>query len=70
MVVFEAKERKMSVEDVVNAWLRTMPQWVQDFIKEIEDRVIVFNNRLTEEKDPEAFKIQLSQLIEVRSDLQ
>ena len=68
--VLHAKEKKISVQDVVSRWLRTMPQWVQDFIKDIEDRVIVFNNTLREEEDPETFKIQLSQLIEVRSDLQ
>ena len=46
-------------------WLTTLPDWAQTFIREIDERVIFFNNRLNPERNPDACKTQLSQLIGV-----
>ena len=63
---FDAEEEKKSLDVFISDWIKTMPNWVQQFITDIKDRVVLFNNRLKEEKEPEAFKKQLSQLIEVK----
>ena len=33
-----------STEDLVGQWLESLPEWVQGFLKEIKNRVVVFNN--------------------------
>lgn len=63
----EAKEDKISVsyDACVELWLGTLPDWVQMFIGQIEERVVLFNNRLKPDRHPEAYKKQLSELIKV-----
>lgn len=46
-------------------WMMTAPKWMTDFVKDIEKRVVLFDNTLRKEKDPEGYKKQLRQLIEV-----
>ena len=62
----EAKREGKTVEDVVEDWISGLPKFVQDFIKEINNRVLLFNNFLTPEEEPGKYKSQLSKLIEVR----
>ena len=68
--VYHAKDKKTSPEEVVKEWIGTLPEWVQTFIKEIKHRVVLFDNMLREDENPEAFKKQLSNLIEVNNNLQ
>lgn len=47
-------------------WIPGMPDWVRKFINRIGDRVVLFNNLLDADKEPEAYHKQRQQLIEVR----
>lgn len=60
-----AEEKGVSLDEWINTWISKLPTWVRDFIAEIKDRVVLFDNCLTEDKNPEAFKRQLSKLIKV-----
>ena len=62
----EAEEKKETVEQTLKNWLKTLPDWVQNFINEIKGRAFLFNNLLRPDKEPEEYKKQLSQLITVR----
>lgn len=64
---FEAEEGRKSLDEWIKEWLKSLPQWVQGYIKEIKDRVVLFDNKLKEDSDPEEYKKQLSQLIEVNN---
>lgn len=64
---FEAEEAKISAEECIRRWISTLPQWVQDYIEDISGRVVMFDNRLREDKDPVGYKEQLTHLIEVNS---
>lgn len=64
---FHAQEHNISLAEWMKKWVKTLPQWVQNFIKEIKDRVVLFDNRLKEDSDPEGCKKQLSELIEVNN---
>ncbi|XP_068683041.1 uncharacterized protein [Montipora foliosa] len=61
----ETKEDRvtLSLDAYRELWLQTLPDWAQTFIEEIDERVIFFNNRLSPERNPDAYKTQLSQLI-------
>ena len=62
-----AKKKKVSpVERYVKQWIGGMPDWVQDFIHQIGDRIVLFNNLLDVDTDSEVYHRQLSRLIEVR----
>ena len=63
----EIKEDRvsLSLDAYREVWLQTLPSWAQTFIEEIDERVIFFNNRLSPERQPDACKTQLSQLIQV-----
>ena len=63
--VHHAEEKGVSLSDYIKTWISSLPHWVQTFLAEIKDRVVLFNNCLKEDKNPEAFKIQLCKLIEV-----
>lgn len=54
-----------NVDGLVRRWLQTLPDWVQNFIQQIDDRVILFNNLLKPHTEPEAYRRQLSKLIQV-----
>ncbi|XP_073240926.1 uncharacterized protein [Porites lutea] len=53
----------------VHRWLQTLPDWVQNFIQQIDNRVILFNNLLQPQSEPEAYKRQLSKLIQAIDDI-
>ena len=63
----QAKEDQIAVsqEGVQLLWLESLPDWASLFIKQIDDRVIFFNNHLRPDSQPDAYNKQLSQLIEV-----
>lgn len=63
---YEAEEEEISTDQRVNGWLKTLPSWVQSFINQIGNRVVVMNNILKPHKDHEAYGKQLSKLIQVR----
>ena len=64
---FEAEEKEISVDKCISWWISTLPEWVQTFIKDIKGRVVLFDNKLREDKEPEGYKEQLVRLIEVNS---
>lgn len=55
----------VSLDAYQQLWLGTLPQWAQTFIQQIDERVLFFNNRLRPDSQPDAYKTQLSKLIEV-----
>lgn len=63
---YEAEEEQMSTDQWVSQWLKTLPSWVQSFIKQIGNRVVLLNNTLKPQKDEEAYRKQLFKLIQVR----
>ena len=63
---YEAEEEEMSSDQRVHQWLKTLPSWVQSFIEEIGNRVVLINNTLKPQKDQEAYGKQLLKLIQVR----
>ena len=65
--VHHAEEKGVSLDDWIDTWISKLPTWVQEFIADIKGRVVLFDNCLTEDKNPEAYKIQLSKLIEVNN---
>lgn len=64
---FEAEDKEISVEKCIDRWISTLPEWVRTFVKDIKHRVVLFDNRLREDKEPEGYKEQLVRLIEVTS---
>ena len=62
-----AEDENITVEECIWRWIRTLPHWMQDYINDISGRVVLFDNRLREDKDPVGFKKQLTHLIEVNS---
>jgi len=63
--VHHAEETGVSLDEWIKTWISKLPPWVRKFLAEIKDRVVLFDNCLKEDKNPEAFKIQLCNLIEV-----
>ena len=63
---YEAEEEKMSSDQRVWQWLKTLPKWVQSFIDEIGNRVVLINNTLKPQRDQDAYGKQLIKLIQVR----
>jgi len=55
----------LSLDAYQQLWLGTLPQWAQSFIQQIDERVLFFNNRLRPDSQPDAYKTQLSKLIQV-----
>lgn len=61
-----AKKNKVSLDEWVKRWIETLPSWVQDFIKRIgENSVVLFDNSLEEDEEPDACKEQVSKFIQV-----
>lgn len=60
-----AEEENITPEECISQWIETLPEWVQEFVNDIKHRVVLFDNRLKEEENPDAFKAQLSHLIKV-----
>lgn len=63
----QAKRTEQSPKECLDHWITTLPPWVVAFIEEIGHRVVLFDNTLIEDEDPEGCKKELSQLIEVNS---
>ena len=61
----EREATKDNLDGLVHRWLQTLPDWVRNFIEQIDNRVILFNNLLKPHSEPEAYKRQLSKLIQV-----
>lgn len=64
---FAEEEDEISKEECIWRWISLMPEWVQNHIKDIGDRVVMFDNTLSEDKDPVGYKKQLTDLIKVNS---
>lgn len=64
--VRDAKKKNRSIEDHLKWYIGTLPEWVRDFLKDIGDRRLLFNNELNLEENPDDYKKQLSGLIQVR----
>lgn len=60
-----AEENGQTVEETIKNFLGSHPTWVKDFVSAIKHRVFLFNNCLRPEKEPEEYKKQLSNLIEM-----
>ena len=65
--VREAEENEETVDETLEKWLKSLPEWVQEFVAAIKNRVFLFNNCLRPEKEPDEYKKQLSRLIKVRT---
>ena len=64
---YNAKRKKvLPVDKYVKQWIDGLPDWVRDFIHQIGDRIVLFNNLLEDDTDSEAHHRQLNGLIEVR----
>ena len=63
---YEAEEEEISIDQRVSQWLKTLPRWVQHFINQIGNRVVLINNTLRPQRDQEAYGKQLIKLIQVR----
>ena len=66
-VKMAAEEENISEKECIDRWISTLPGWVKKFIKDINDRVVLFDNTLREDKDQAGYKKQLTKLIEVNS---
>ena len=59
-----ARRKNVPVDKYLKAWIEAMEDWVKDFIHEnLKDRVVLINNMLEPDKEPEAYKTQLRTLI-------
>ena len=63
---YQAERKKRSIEDELKSYIATLPGWVQEFVKEIGERRILFNNRLDPNKEPDDCKKQVSRLLQVK----
>lgn len=61
----EVEKQNITMDVCYWKWIRSAPKWMEDFVFDINDRVVLFNNMLRKEKDPEGYKKQLTKLIEV-----
>ena len=59
------EEQNITMEECCMRWVRNAPEWMRHFVDDINERVVLFNNMLREEKDPEGYKKQLTNLIKV-----
>ena len=65
----KAIKNKVSLDEWVKRWIGTLPPWVQNFIERIgENNVVLFDNTLDKEEQPDAYKKQLSEFVQVRCD--
>lgn len=63
-----ARDYGKPVDQYVKQWVDTMEEWVKKFIQdELKDRVVLMNTKLDINEQPEAYKRQLREIIEVNS---
>lgn len=61
----DVEEQNITMDECCKKWIRSAPEWMRHFVDDINGRVVMFDNTLREEKDPEGYKKQLTKLIEV-----
>ena len=62
-----AKKEEKSIEDHLKRYISTLPDWVQQFVKEIGERRMLFDNRLDPNEKPNDCNEQVSRLLQVKS---
>ena len=61
-----AKEKDVNIEDEKKSYIATLPLWVLQFVKEIGERTMLFDNTLDPRKKPDECKKQVSKLLQVK----
>lgn len=61
----DAKKKKRSVDDHLKWYISTLPDWVQQFISELGERILLFNNSLDPEENPDACNKQVGRLVQI-----
>ena len=61
-----AKEKDVSIEDEKKSYIATLPPWVLQFVKEIGERTMLFDNTLDPREKPDDCKKQVSKLLQVK----
>ena len=64
---YHAKKEKKSIEDHLKWYISTLPNFVQQFVKEIGERRMLFDNRLDPNEKPNDCNEQISRLLQVKS---
>ena len=62
----DAKRKKRSIEDHLKWYISTLPDWAQQFMKEIGERRMLFDNSLDPTENPDDCKRQVSKLLQVK----
>ena len=62
----DAKRKKRNIEDHLKWYISTLPDWVQQFMKEIGERTMLFDNSLDPTENPDDCKRQVSKLLQVK----
>ena len=66
----DAKRKKRSIEDHLTWYISTLPDWVQQFLKDLGERRILFDNTLLPDDKPDDCKRQVSKLLQVKVHLE
>ena len=61
-----AKERDVNIEDEKKSYIASLPPWVLQFVKEIGERTVLFDNTLDPTEKPDDCKKQVSRLLQVK----
>ena len=64
---YHAKKEEKSIEDHLKWYISTLPNFVQQFVKEIGERRMLFDNRLDPNEKPNDCNEQVSSLLKVKS---
>ena len=62
----DAKKKKRSIEDHLTWYISTLPDWVRQFLKDIGERRMLFDNSLDPTENPDDCKRQVSKLLQVK----
>ena len=60
----DARKKNKTVREVVQEWISGLPLGVQHFIKQINDRVVLFDNLCTPDEHPDDHTKQVTKLLE------
>ena len=63
---FQARKRERSIEEQLESYINDLPGWVQQFVKEIGERRMLFNNKLDPQINPDECTKQVSKLLQVK----
>ena len=61
-----ANETEVSIEDEKKSFIASLPPWVVQFVKEIGERTVLFDNTLDPRKKPDDCRKQVSKLLQVK----